>query len=572
LVSLLVLTSLLLSGLAILPGSAIADLASTSWPMFHHDLKHTGRSPYLGPQTNAVKWSYQTGDWVESSPAIGSDGTIYVGSDNDNLYAINSNGTLKWSYQTGSWVESSPAIGSDGTIYVGSIDGNLYAINPSGNLKWSYQTGNIVASSPTIGSDGTIYIESWPGKLYAINPNGTLKWSSNIACLYSSPAIGSDGTIYAGAFHGFYALNPDGSLKWSYNTSDEFFSSPAVGSDGTIYVGSIDGNLYAIKDNGTSSTLKWSYQTGEPVFCSPAIGSDGTVYVGSYDGKLYAINPDGTLKWSYQTGDIVFSSPAIGRNGTIYVGSVDGKIYAINPNGSLKWSYLTGNMPFTGTLNGSLNTGNSFMGLLNQLTTTTGKSTQGTLSGSYTGVVDSSPSIGSDGTLYVGAGDGKLYAFPGPVTASVSTKSFISTTPPQSSSAGGVPTVVQGPAPISNITVENISLSSAKVGPGAPITVTANVANTGTANGSSRIKLYINGQEEANQGVTLSSGSRTPIKFIVSRDEPGTYSVYVGSIAAGSFEVDGFADPNLILYISGALLLFALAGGVIFMTTRRRQR
>ena len=56
----------------------------------------------------------------------------------------------------------------------------------------------------------------------------------------------------------------------------------------------------------------------------------------------------------------------------------------------------------------------------------------------------------------------------------------------------------------------------------------------------------------------------------VSRDAPGTYSVYVGSIPAGTFTVDTFADPNIILYISGALMLFALAGGVIFMATRRR--
>jgi hypothetical protein len=133
-----------------------------------------------------------------------------------------------------------------------------------------------------------------------------------------------------------------------------------------------------------------------------------------------------------------------------------------------------------------------------------------------------------------------------------------------------VPTVVEGPAAIANIAVQSASLSTAKVAPGAPVTITANVANKGTANGSTQIKLYVNGQEEANQGVTLSSGSRTPVKFTVSRDEPGTYSVYVGSIPAGTFEVDRFADPNIILYISGALLLFAMIGGVIFMANRRR--
>jgi Tol biopolymer transport system component len=131
------------------------------------------------------------------------------------------------------------------------------------------------------------------------------------------------------------------------------------------------------------------------------------------------------------------------------------------------------------------------------------------------------------------------------------------------------PMAPQGPAPMANIAVQSASLSTAKVAPGAPVTVTANLANKGTANGSTQVKLYVNGQEEAHQGVTLSGGGNTPIKFTVSRDEPGSYSVYVGSLPAGTFEVDRLADPNLILYISGALLLFALAGGVIFMMMRR---
>jgi outer membrane protein assembly factor BamB len=34
--------------------------------------------------------------------------------------------------------ESSPAIGSDGTVYIGSLDGYLYAITSAGALKWSF--------------------------------------------------------------------------------------------------------------------------------------------------------------------------------------------------------------------------------------------------------------------------------------------------------------------------------------------------------------------------------------------------------------------------------------------------
>jgi outer membrane protein assembly factor BamB len=121
-----------------------------------------------------LKWSFPTGDDVYSSPAIGSDGTIYVGSKDNKLYAINPDGTLKWSFNTGGWVWSSPAIGSDGTIYVGSYDNKLYAINPDGTLKWSFTTGSSVSSSPAIGSDGTIYVGSCDYKLYAIYGSGTL--------------------------------------------------------------------------------------------------------------------------------------------------------------------------------------------------------------------------------------------------------------------------------------------------------------------------------------------------------------------------------------------------------------
>ncbi len=145
---------------------------------------------------------------------------------------------------------------------------------------------------------------------------------------------------------------------------------------------------------------------------------------------------------------------------------------------------------------------------------------------------------------------------------------FLFSNPPQSSSAQ-VTTASQSPVAMANISVQSASLSTARVAPGAPITVTANVANKGTANGSAQVKLYVNGQEEGHQGVTLASGKSVPVKFTVSRDEMGTYSVYVGSVPAGSFTVDSFADPNLVLYISGACLLFAFILGAIYIAKRK---
>jgi len=102
-------------------------LADSPWPKFRGDSKNTGQSQYIGPQTDRLKWSYQTGSAIYSSPAIGSDGTVYIGSWDHKLYAINSDGSLKWSYLMGDNISSSPAIGSDGTVYMGSVDKKLYA-------------------------------------------------------------------------------------------------------------------------------------------------------------------------------------------------------------------------------------------------------------------------------------------------------------------------------------------------------------------------------------------------------------------------------------------------------------
>ena len=78
-------------------------------------------------------------------------------------------GSELWEFETGNAVLSSPAIGSNGTVYVGSWDNKLYAINGKSGVKlWEFKTGNIVSSSPAIGSDGTVYVGSYDNKLYAI--------------------------------------------------------------------------------------------------------------------------------------------------------------------------------------------------------------------------------------------------------------------------------------------------------------------------------------------------------------------------------------------------------------------
>jgi outer membrane protein assembly factor BamB len=318
-----------------------------------------------------IKWSYTTGSRILSAPAIANDGTIYNGSNDSYLYALNPDGSLKWKFKTGGQVWSSPAVASDGTIYVGSNDGKLYALSSDGLLKWFFQTGDQVGA-PAIASDGTIYVGSYDKSLYALESNGTLKWSYETEFrVTASPAIAADGTIYINSDRSIAAISSAGSLMWSYETDFFVGGDAAIGADGTVYMGSYDGHIYALNPNGN---LIWDSSVGTNA-SSPVVAKDGTIYIGSSaSDELVALNSDGSEKWTFQSEGDVNYAPAIASDGTIYFGCTDGVFYAVDSFGRLKWSHDTDTLD------------NAFR---------------------------SSPNIAPDGTVYIGSYDNNIYAFEG---------------------------------------------------------------------------------------------------------------------------------------------------------------
>jgi outer membrane protein assembly factor BamB len=339
----------------------------------------TALAPSLLAQNGTEKWRFATNGAVISSPAIGANGTIYIGSEDRNFYALNPDtGAEVWKFTTSGFGIVAPAIAPDGTIYVASIDpaaaeqrqSFLYALNPNGTERWRYAVPMGIRGSPALAADGTIYVGADDGRLHAVTPAGQARWTFQTgAIILSSPTVSSAGVVYVGSDdRNLYAINPDGSQKWIFSTAGPVISSPTIGVDGTIYVGSNDGNVYALNPLGG---IAWVYNTGGVVRSSPAIGADGRIYVGSDTGELFALNQDGSLRWRYATGDFIRSSPAIAADGTIYVGSYDRHLYAISPAGTLVWRFLAGD------------------------------------------AIISSPAIGADGTVYVGSFGNNVYAVRG---------------------------------------------------------------------------------------------------------------------------------------------------------------
>jgi eukaryotic-like serine/threonine-protein kinase len=410
--------------------------------MFRADPQHTGVYDTAGVARFArVKWKFHTGGYVISSPAV-ADGTIYVGSTDGHLYAIDrAAGTLRWKFRTHSRVVSSPAV-ADGLVYVNSYDGNFYAVDAtSGKLKWKFQTAgerrfegthlhgsqpvaetmpdpfDVFLSSPAIWN-GAVYFGSGDGNVYALDAGtGALKWKFKTGdVVHASPAI-ADGTVFIGSWDSFfYALDAaTGAQRWRFKTGEDpdihnqvGIQSSAAVFGGMVYFGCRDSHLYAL--NAGTGQQAWSFPThGSWVVGSPAV-HDGRVYFATSDsGLFYELRAhDGSVVFSLKFhGWPMFSSPSIAGD-MLYIGSNAGMLRAIDlKKQHVAWAFRTDASKRNGATyikaDGSPNYEAAFRSdFYDDIVIGNDKIMS-------VGSILSSPVV-ADGVVYVGSTDGNLYA------------------------------------------------------------------------------------------------------------------------------------------------------------------
>lgn len=445
-------------------------------------------SLYSIDPTGVLRWKYK-GINSNISPILGPDGEIYI-YQISSILVLNTDGSLQWeSEDLGSApIWSSPALDSNGILYIGFSNGEFIAVSNNGLVAWRYQAGDRIESSPAISDSGVIYFSAGENNLTALVGGGSGlakspwpkfggdKYLSGNQCSQMVDVLGdtdSDGIPncyeYINGLDLNSAADADQDLDADGLTNVEEFVlgtalrrldtdmdnitdydeavvhhtnplskdtdgdalpdefellnnfDPLNSADGSFdsdgdgfvnwkeYLLNFDiGDVNSMPGQGQSL---WEFSSGNrsqtnDTGASLSIGLDGAVYISSVStGKLSALDIHGNLKWERPSST---STPVIGADGTIFTTNYQ-NLDAINPDGSLRWSYNVGAGIISPAIGGDgtvfVVSGNgNYLYAINP---------DGTFKWSYQAggpLGGAAPTIGGDGTVYIGSYDNYLYA------------------------------------------------------------------------------------------------------------------------------------------------------------------
>jgi outer membrane protein assembly factor BamB len=351
------------------------------WPTFHRDAARTGVSAEPWTKTAlAVAWSVRLDDEsVDSSPAVVGD-NVYVGTASGNVFCVKaSDGAKVWEATTGGAVISSPAVGA-GVVVIGSADRCLYAFDTAtGKLKWQVRTRRPVVAPPLL-LEGKVYCGSMDGTFLCVRADtGEQIWSERERGEIGAGAAAAGDQIYYGTEAGDVVARSaaDGKLSWTIHLAGGIVAALMIAGDKLI-VPVMSGTALSppptqcitVLDRTTGKQL-WALTKESSVMQTP-VADDQFVYFATVSGYLSDTEllacrlTDGVLAWKVRLGGVADSSPLLSGLCLMF-GNHDGNFYIIDKRNGGLWQGL----PLKAKM-------------------------------------FSSPAL-SEGAIYIGAQDGKLY-------------------------------------------------------------------------------------------------------------------------------------------------------------------
>jgi len=325
-------------------------VGTADWPIFRGDAGLSGRSGDTIPDELTLRWSFQTGGEIFSSPVIGS-GRIFIGSTDGKVYALRlKDGGKIWEFDAGDDIEASPLLVGK-SLYIGSLSGEFFALHvDSGTLNWKYKTeGSIYGSANwteiTGSRESLIFVGSHDNRMYCFEAvSGKLRWTYETDhYINGAPATDGQVIIFGGCDENLHIVNVADGKKLARVGVGSYIPGSAALAGGKAYLGHYGNKLVCIDMEVRKITWEYSHpEHADSFFSSPAVGKEHVV-IGSRDSYLHCVNRDtGKLAWVFRTRDEVDSSPVIAGN-RVVVGSTDGRLYMVDlQTGRETWSYEIG--------------------------------------------------------------------------------------------------------------------------------------------------------------------------------------------------------------------------------------
>lgn len=298
---------------------------------------------------------------------------------------------------------------------------------------WEFVT-NDEPMSPALDSSGNVYFLDESGVLYSLAADGAERWTTSLASgFFGSVVVSDDGSnVYAVSGRNVYSLDAaNGDEEWRRDTGS--YSRLALNQTGTVLYTERDNSLVAL--DATNGNDVWTKSVGTSfvsiVTSRPTIDSSGNILIHTDAQSLYSIDSDGASNWLSSTGahdQFVPSPPILDASDIAYVGAKGDptrQAVAIDSNGDVVWEATQpiGDMDTVVSNTALGSDGTLYMAVLGRSNAVVGPNELVARNGADGTELwrvpilgrppQESPTIGSDGTVYVGTNLGVVQGFDG---------------------------------------------------------------------------------------------------------------------------------------------------------------
>jgi len=330
-------------------------------------------------------------------------------------YGAGARKTAAWKFPTGNAIQANPGAGN-GVVYVGSTDNNVYAVNiANGRQAWTYQAGTVTADPEVVGD--IVCLSTNEGHFSALHvAKGTVAWELDTkmpATYRRTWAVNGGSVILARELAAMQAYDAATGTKGVSFQTQEPYVMALKANGGVLYALDATGIIYA-----------FTAATGSELWHKPLLSGDNqpgtgltvdgdSIYLGTTSGTVYSIaTASGQIRWTYHSGTGTESNLAA-ANGMVYLKDNNGNVQAVSAaNGKKVWSYAAVATGFAGLAEAAGRIYYSTALAIQALDAKTGAPVWAfTPSGAASGSADflSTPVV-ANGLVLVGSSDDNLYA------------------------------------------------------------------------------------------------------------------------------------------------------------------